>query len=590
MTRTRSGRLVFQWLLIGAAMSGVGAVAVAQTAPAKPATRPVAPAQRVTPSRTSVLEQKQAQPSGVLAGRPDAAEIGGDLLGERFESKGLGLSLRPPRGMTATRKVGSGDVIEFVDTQRNWSLKISKTRMNEPSQLLSRRGADGVMHSGLLDSTLENVRGALGKVDVLRKDVTNVGANDVGLLAIRYTKELQTQLTQQAILQASDRLFYLIALTTPVAQPAATTQPAGAPPAADSREALAAATFRQLLDSTQVLDLTAIRREQDERLIHTRSLLVNFTPARVKAAMVPEQWVRVLQDGKDIGYIYTIEEPASGIPQPLTAEERRAGKTKPNIPAGDGALIGTRSWTMGGDGIEIDSESWMFSTIDLRHEDWTVASVLRKAAATVAHTTEIGVSDRRRNLHSGLDEYALVVTQVDNSTTSPQLSRSLPPFYLPKAMGNLLPRLVPLTQPKGYLFYSYVSDQKELVSRYIDVMPEQRVMFNGQSIRAVLVRDHYGLEGSVTTHYLSPDGKFLGTENKDAKLLMLPTNEATLRGIWKDVKLNRPEGVKNAAQSAAPQPSTAVPAAAAQPAPRTAPPAPARNQTTPARQRPTNAR
>jgi hypothetical protein len=80
--------------------------------------------------------------------------------------------------------------------------------------------------------------------------------------------------------------------------------------------------------------------------------------------------------------------------------------------------------------------------------------------------------------------------------------------------------------------------------RYVDVMPEQTVQFNGQAQRAIPIRDHLGLEGSVTFHYLTIEGVYLGSENKDQKLVMLPTTSDTLQQIWKDANLTRPGAVE----------------------------------------------
>ena len=35
----------------------------------------------------------------------------------------------------------------------------------------------------------------------------------------------------------------------------------------------------------------------------------NLTPERIKKTLIHEQWMRLLRDGKDVGYTYTVEEP-----------------------------------------------------------------------------------------------------------------------------------------------------------------------------------------------------------------------------------------------------------------------------------------
>ena len=62
------------------------------------------------------------------------------------------------------------------------------------------------------------------------------------------------------------------------------------------------------------------------------------------------------------------------------------------------------------------------------------------------------------------------------------------------------------------------------------------------------------------------DGKYLGSKNADTGITILPSDEATLLGIWKDAELTRPADVKRedkpGAASASPAAAPANPAAA----------------------------
>jgi hypothetical protein len=56
----------------------------------------------------------------------------------------------------------------------------------------------------------------------------------------------------------------------------------------------------------------------------------------------------------------------------------------------------------------------------------------------------------------------------------------------------------------------------------------------------VPVQDRIGLEGSVTTHYLTPEGKYLGCVNEDSKITLLATDAPTLERLWRNANLTRP--------------------------------------------------
>lgn len=94
------------------------------------------------------------------------------------------------------------------------------------------------------------------------------------------------------------------------------------------------------------------------------------------------------------------------------------------------------------------------------------------------------------------------------------------------------------------MFATYVSDQKEVIRRYVDVGKEGEYILAGKNIHAIPVRDRVGLEGSVTTHYVTPEGEYLGSINLDSKVTLLPTDAPTLQKMWKDVNLTRPGDVE----------------------------------------------
>lgn len=465
-----------------------------------------------------------ARPSDILAGRPDAEpDQGAEALGQEYESRGNGIALRPPKGSIPIRRVGAQDIVEFVDESRGWSLKLSKIRLEREGSLTEWRDPQGEMQPGVLEFTAKRLKENIPDAEFLRKEKINIGDGDVGVLALRYTRGLKSLLSQQAIIQRTDKLYYLLAFTTPGASKGAKDEQA----AAIERSAVEA--FRQVLDSVKLLDTADVRREQDARLIRTRSLLLNFTPDRIRSALKRQQWNRILKNGKDVGYSY-LEESVEG----------KGGQ--------DGIEVRIRSRVMPASDVQVDVGSMLYSSMDLRHEDWSTLSEIansKQRAADKAYqapqTTETGVSDRRTIPGEG-DEYSLQVIFESTKDRLDPVVQELPPFYLPQAMSHLLPRLLPLGEPKTFMFAVYVPDTRQVTLRYVDVLPQRKVEFNQQIVRAVPVEDRIGLEGAITTHYMSMDNTWLGSENKESGITVVPSNEETLLKLWKDANLTRPEG------------------------------------------------
>ena len=520
----------------------------------------------------------------------DSAVPSGDLLGGSFENQSAGISLRLPAGLRRVPATGAGDdVAHFGDDKRKWELKLSRIVASQPTGLTGGADAFGKPLPGMLDVTVARLQRDLSGCKVLRHDLANIRDGDpkvmanVAMIAVRYSANGPHFLSQQAIIQANDRLFYLISLTTPGSEATGDDAPE------DPGERTAVETFRQMLDSVRLLDTDKIAIEQHDRLYRTRALMTNWKH-RLHTVLIGEQWVRVLREGKDIGYSYITEQTAAGVPRPLKPEEIRQGKSdRDMVQPGDGILVGIRARSLnppepGADKsrgpVQVDTASWLFVAPDFRLEDWSRVTVVTdgtvdKDGKPIRRLMEeFGSSDKQtvRSLDKEAlpgtkldprqppvrirEQYSLSVTSISGSGADEPLTRDLPGWYLPQAVGHLLPRLLPLDlrEPKTYLFATYVPELREVMHRYVDIGVEQQVTFNGKSVRAVPISDRIGYHGPVMVHYITRDRKYLGSENKESHILILPTDAATLLSIWKNANLTQPGGTERP-HGPAPHPS-----------------------------------
>jgi hypothetical protein len=473
-----------------------------------------------------------AKPSDILVDRPDADPgEGADLLGDVYESKGHGIALRPPKESVIVRRIGAKEIIEFVNEKAGWVLQVGKIMLPQPGSLTEYRDRQGNLQPGLLEFTVKQLKEENPDAEILRQEMTNVTDGDVGLIAARTTQNLRRQLIQRAIVQKTDQLYYLITLRTPGAAKGAKDDEAA------TSERLAVETFRQVLDSVKLLDLGAVRADQDARLFRTRGFLVNLSSDKLKGALARQRWMRVIKNGKDVGYTYV--------------EEKTELKG-----AQEGVEIRVRSRLLPQPDLQVDSGSILFTSVDLRHEDWSTlteyvdlkARAKQGKAYKAPQLTESGVSDRRAVPGRG-DTYNLQVLFESTRERLEPVGRDLPPFYLPQAISHMLPRLLPTGEPKGFMFMVYVPETREVMARYVDVKELRKVELGNVITRAVPVEDRVGLEGPVTVHYITPDGKWVGSENKETGVTMLPSDEETLVKLWKDADLSPPEapGAKDAA-------------------------------------------
>lgn len=434
----------------------------------------------------------------------EAAEGLSSEASQEFQSLANGIAFRPPAGMQRLRPPArSGDFAYFVDQNRGWVLKAGMKTPQHPLPLFKTGN-----RSGLVDLTLLQLKEAYPGLTVLRQDQIVLPGGPVGMLAVRYSTGMTRILGQYAILQVDERLFYVLSLTTPGVEP-----PEETPESADPGEAEAVAAFSDVVDSVRLLDRTFLKEDQDQRLFRTRTLFAGWDPERVRQALVREQWLRILRDGKDVGYSFIAEEP----------------ETRGNT---EGIAITIRTWLRPEAGRQVETEAQLFCTADRAHETWTRQTSSVHGEQPPEMVTEVGASDRREHPVRPA-EHSLSVTYVTPKGGGQPIQRQLPPFYLPQAFGHLLPRLLPTDQPKTYLFASYIPEEQEVMLRYVDVGQETSVTLDGRKVRAVPILDYVGLDGTLTRHYVSRDGKYLGSVSDESVVTILPADAAKVDEIWK---------------------------------------------------------
>ena len=191
--------------------------AAAQSVPA------ISPPPLIEPSTTDA-PAAQFAPSNSLGSESDQETP----LGHEYESQSAGVAFKPPVDCKLIGNISSKYLAEWADADRDWTLKLGKMVLDHPTPLVTTRDIYGTKDiEGILDKTIRNLKAQLPGSKILRQDVTNTQGggrydakhpewrNNVGLIAIRYTTDGKRRLSQQAIIQSSDGVYYLLTLTSP---------------------------------------------------------------------------------------------------------------------------------------------------------------------------------------------------------------------------------------------------------------------------------------------------------------------------------------------------------------------------------------
>lgn len=492
----------------------------------------------------------------------------GIQLGQRVSGM-WDISFQPFKDAKQIDRAVPSDLLRFANDKKGWSLVFDRAELPSPIPLRDTHSSSGPDQPGYLTAAVNLIRSNDPAADILRTDILDTGKLKIGLIVAHVRVQGKHSLMQQALIEITPKLYYSIVMHAPAPE-------RDLDKSENVREA--AEVFKAIVDSIEPVDLSAIRQDQDERLFRTRALFVNWTRNVVLSALRPEQFLRFLRQNdqgqwEDIGYAYTVEEPANGLP--------RSGATQVPVPpeSAEGFRIGMRMRSMPEPGKTVDVESWMYVSFDRRHEVWSNTSLMRNPGASSARerevwVTEVGASDVEkqrvfdRDLRAGdfkevdqmnrqrnekdpefvpfreVEKYKLLVRTESRHAVAPPLQRELPPFYLPQAFGTLLPRLLPLKTPTGYLFATYNSDNRQVMLRYVDVGLEQTVSLNDKTYLAIPITERIGSDGPRTVHYLSPEGEYLGSVNEQMKIQILPTTRQELLRLWKDANLTKPADVQ----------------------------------------------
>ena len=481
------------------------------------------------------------------------------------------VSFQPFKDAKQIDRMVPAEILRFANDQKKWSLVFDKAELNPPIPLRDTRNAMGVDQPGYLTAAVNLIRSNDPSADILRTDVLDTGKLKIGLIVAHVQIQGKHSLMQQALIEITPRLYYSIVMHAPAPDKDLDKSP----------EVLEAANaFKAIVDSIEPVDLSAIREDQDNRLFRTRALFLNWTRKALLASLRSEQFLRFRRQNdqgkwEEIGYAYVVEQPANNLPR---AGDEKSLQPVPNDTA-DGLRVGMRMRSMPEPGKTVDIESWMYVTFDRRHEIWSNATVMRNPESAVAKerevwVAEVGATDIEkqrvfdRDLKPGdfkevdqknrdrdakdpefvpfreVEKYKLRVRMESKNAVAQPLQRELPPFYLPQALGTLLPRIVPLNNPTGYLFATYASENRQVMLRYVDVGIEQTVELNDKTFRAIPVTERLGADGAKTIHYLSPAGEYLGSVNEEQKIQILPTTRDELTRLWRDANLTAPAATK----------------------------------------------
>jgi hypothetical protein len=498
-------------------------------------------------------------------------------LGQLFRSRLAGIEFNPPADGTIIRELNSNEVVRFAYPDLGWDVRVKQIPASKDLKL-SIPGGEGLLEMTASQLTLSNPT-----AKILRQEVIQVNNKDVGVIEVQYLVGTDPVYAQQAIFCDNPQHFLVVQMSS---RDDAKTLPAGQHPLEDK----ATDIFQKSIQTVKLLDRSAFYQEQLSRQFSTANLWVLFDRKKVTSVIQPMHLMRVIRDGKDIGFVQVNERLATRngtegveiIVRSRVQNDPNAAPLKPVVakPADNTGVVlpapvvpANAAPAKPAKPTNLFTSNTYFVTFGRNHEEWTAIS----QTDVNYQALEAGYSDLSMQINSRLEKAALQrerLAQMSKGTPTSQpapidvkvpvyaldvsyddlrlddkgkVARDkgkpadfeLPPYYLPQALSQLLPRLLP-NDPALYMFAFYVSGERKVMNRYVDVEQAREVVIDGQTVRAVPISDRVGADGIPTVHYVTRQGEWLGSINETQKLQVLPSDEKTLHTIWD----NQPLGFK----------------------------------------------
>jgi hypothetical protein len=207
-------------------------------------------------------------------------------LGPLFRSRLAGIQFSPPAGGAIIRDLSTGEIVRFVFADQSWDIRVKPIPLHVPLAL------SAPPEAGLLELTASQLTNSNPTAVILRKDVAPVHQKDVGRLEAIYSMGTDHVFAQQALFRDTDQHYFSVQMTAKESP---------------RDDAAVRAAFEAMLQTVQILDRHELITEQQHRLFKTRELWVLLDRKTLSAALQPLHFMRIVRDGRDVGFIQVNE-------------------------------------------------------------------------------------------------------------------------------------------------------------------------------------------------------------------------------------------------------------------------------------------
>jgi hypothetical protein len=409
----------------------------------------------------------------------DEAQKTRPLTDQRWHDRAYGLSFLVPQDMRVVSRTADTAAARVEDERRQLSisLHVKRSRSILTLKQVAQEAREQILSRISVNHILEE-----------KTNLTLAGQPAATLYAQTKNGEGEDILLGQAILQLDPQTFAVMEVTSALKDYV---------PAHD--------TFEAVLASMQRMNPEQIAQQRAEQIKLGVEWRTELRSEQIHKALIPEQWFRILEGDKDLGYM-------------------RVRQNKANQAGKSGVAVEIQSRLAAGPHY-YDTLAASFLADDDSVEMWKVTTTRRSIASRPNADAKAKSQQEETYVETGVRAGEQITVNFDGPRQADKRKYARPEKgYLAQVEAWLLPQLLPIDRPGTYGFYFYASNNNAVGFRTDTVTPT--------------------LTGFTIATRLSPnDPELKATYNAKRQLIekqlgegrrLAPTSAAMIQQLWKN--------------------------------------------------------
>ncbi len=392
-----------------------------------------------------------------------------ELAEQRWREDAYGISIRPPVGTRLFEQTADDYLLRIIDDGRRFQITVALKQSH-----------DALTLEQVVASAQQQIESLQPASDVIGREAKKIGSYDGAFIYFRVPPATtgDNAMIGQAIARLDPRRFVVFEIRSSIHE---------------GRRHIP--TFEAVAQTLEVADQAALAEQRKQAAERGHAWRQRLTVAQLHDALIDEQYFRLVQGDRDIGYMRVRQETTD-----------QGVKINPE----SGVSVEVQSRMVLGE-LTVDSLATMYLANDDTSEVWNVTTTYRQP------NPESGQTDARTFTETGARSGARIEVAVNGPRGMKKYSYKRPIVgYLSKVESQMIGQLLPPDRAATYGFYWYDSTTGKLTFRTDQVTPTLTgyTLATRLNPKADPLRATFDSAGRMLSKQLSPDRTLIAATQK----------------------------------------------------------------------------